>query len=277
MQVAFDEAKETIGFALLPILEKLMKFINQIALPAINAMSKGFGLDKGGIGESIQTLGTLIMNVFTPIWNGLVKAFGYVRDAIGDNLSVFKEFGGYIAEYLAPVVGTVLGGALQVVGKIAGGVIDVIASVIKVINGLIGGAIDGINALIRAYNAIPLLPNISQISKPTLSSPSVSGSAIGTIKAPTMPTLPTPSTSAGVSSAAKSGAAAAAATTDYSLANLKPTVTIGGAPAGYQMQPPQVTVNMGVVGDPESAARSIVDVLNRSYGRGALGAEALLL
>ena len=45
MQIAFDEAKETIGFALLPILEKLMKFINQIALPAINAMSSGFGLD----------------------------------------------------------------------------------------------------------------------------------------------------------------------------------------------------------------------------------------
>ena len=64
-----------------------------------------------------------------------------------------------------------------------------------------------------------------------------------------------------------------------SLANLKPTVTIGGAPAGYTFQPPapQVTVNMGVVGDPESAARSIVDVLNRSYGRGALGAEALIL
>jgi len=38
-----------------------------------------------------------------------------------------------------------------------------------------------------------------------------------------------------------------------------------------------VTVNMGVVGDPEAAARAIVDVLNRSSGRGALGAEALIL
>jgi hypothetical protein len=38
-----------------------------------------------------------------------------------------------------------------------------------------------------------------------------------------------------------------------------------------------VTVNMGVVGDPEAAARAIVDVLNRSSGRGALGAEGLVL
>jgi hypothetical protein len=38
-----------------------------------------------------------------------------------------------------------------------------------------------------------------------------------------------------------------------------------------------VVVNQGIVGDPEGAARSIVDVLNRSYGRGALGAEALFI
>jgi len=37
------------------------------------------------------------------------------------------------------------------------------------------------------------------------------------------------------------------------------------------------TINIGVAGDPEGVARTVVDVLNRSYGRGALGAEALLL
>lgn len=277
MQIAFDEAKETIGFALLPILERLMKFINQIALPAINAMSSGFGLDKGGIGNAITTLGNIIVNVFTPIWNGLVKAFDSIKSAIGDNLDAFKEFGGYIATYLAPVIGTVLGGALQVVGKIAGGVIDIIGGVIKVINGLISGAIDGINAIIRAYNAVPLLPNIPTVSKPSISIPSVSSSSVPTVKVPSVPTVSTPAVS-GSSSGTKSAAASSTAAME-SLANLKPTVTIGGAPAGYTFQPPapQVTVNMGVVGDPESAARSIVDVLNRSYGRGALGAEALIL
>ena len=42
-------------------------------------------------------------------------------------------------------------------------------------------------------------------------------------------------------------------------------------------QTPSVTVNIGVAGDPEGTARTIIDVLNRSYGRGALGAESLTL
>jgi hypothetical protein len=36
----------------------------------------------------------------------------------------------------------------------------------------------------------------------------------------------------------------------------------------------RVTVNMGVVGDPESAARTIIDVVNKSQQRGTLGAGA---
>ena len=285
MQIAFDEAKETIGFALLPILEKLMKFINQIALPAINAMSSGFGLDKGGIGGAITTLGNIIVNVFTPIINGLLKAFGYVKNAIGDNLDTFKEFGGYIAQYLAPVIGTVLGGALQVVGKIAGGVIDVIAGVIKVINGLIGGAIDGINALIRAYNAVPLLPNIPTINKPTLNTPSVSSASVSAPSIPSVPSMAMPSVSG-----ASTGAAAASASAARAQA-LVPTVTIGGAPAGYRPETftPTATlggapasyvtnnVNIGVAGDPEGVARAVVDVINTSYYRGGLGAQAYKL
>ena len=281
MQVAFDEAKETIGFALLPILEKLMRFINQNALPIINAFSSAFGLDKGGLGGVITNLGNIIVQTFTPIINGLVKAFGYVKNAIGDNLDTFKEFGGYIATYLAPVIGTVLGGALQVVGKIAGGVIDIIAGVIKVINGLIGGAIDGINAIIRAYNAIPILPNIPQVSKPTLSAPSAStSSSISGVLGSSIPAVPKISVptvtggSSGVAAAAASGTKAATSAATPYTSPLTQSAAIRRAEMATNVN---VTVNQGIVGDPEGAARSIVDVLNRSYGRGALGAEALFL
>lgn len=281
MQVAFDEAKETIGFALLPILEKVMTFINNNALPIINKFASAFSLDKNGVGGVITNLGNIIVQTFQPIISGLVKAFNYVKDAIGDNLETFKVFGSYIATYLAPVIGTVLGGALQVVGKIAGGVIDVIAGVIKVINGLIGGAIDGINALIRAYNAVPLLPNIPTISKPTLSAPSVSsGSSISGVLGGSIPSIPSVSVptvsggSSGVAAAASSGTkAAASAATPYTSA-LSQSDAIRRA---EMAAPVNVTINQGIVGDPEGAARSIVDVLNRSYGRGALGAEALFL
>lgn len=281
MQVAFSEAKETIGFALLPILEKVMSFINDNALPIINKFANAFSLDKNGVGGVITNLGQIIVQTFTPIISGLVKAFNYVKDSIGDNLETFKVFGSYIATYLAPVIGTVLGGALQVVGKVAAGVIDVIAGVIKVINGLIGGAIDGINALIRAYNAVPLLPNIPTISKPTLSAPSVSSSSVASPSIPSIPSVSVPSITgggAGGGVAAAAASAASAATSSYAKGSYYDPMSANTPDAKPYVTPNiSVVVNQGIVGDPEGAARSIVDVLNRSYGRGALGAEALFI
>lgn len=285
MKVAFAEAQETIGYALLPILQKLMDFINRYATPAIQALSNFFSGDNNSLNAGLNNVVTTISNIFIPVWNGLVKAFNYIKTAIGDNLETFKEFGGYIAQYLAPIVGTVLGGALQVVGKVAGGVIDVIASVIKVINGLIGGAIDGINALIKAYNAIPILPNIPTISKPTLSAPTVSTPSVPSV--PSIPTISVPTTSGttggggGVSSAASSAAAAAYVSQNLGYNPL--TGEVSGASVGAQGYNPLAgttiapTINIGVAGDPEGVARTVVDVLNRSYGRGALGAGALVL
>lgn len=278
MQIAFDEAKETIGFALLPILEKLMGFINNNALPIINAFSGAFSLNGNGLGGVITTLGNIIINTFTPIVNGMIKAFGYVRDAIGDNLDTFKEFGALIATYVAPVIGTVLGGALQVAGKIAGGVIDVIAGVVKILNGLISGAVAGINALISAYNAIPFLPNVSKISTPTVSVP--------TIKTPTVPTATTTvpkisapsgaatatSSGGGVSTAAKVAATAAAATSSGIG-----SFNAGSFRMGEEKDRAGTTINLTVTGafDKEGTARTIVDTLNNSYYRGTGGATNL--
>ncbi len=279
MQIAFDEAKETIGFALLPVLEKVMTFINQVATPAIEALNKGFS-GESGLGWYITYVSKVIQSIFVPVWNGLVSAFNDIKLAIGDNLDAFKTFGSYIATYLAPVIGTVLGGALTVVGKIAAGIIDIVASVIKVINGLVSGAIAGINALIRAYNAVPLLPNIPTITAPSLPNPSVSSASVSmpTTSSIKVPTISGASAGGGVTSAASSGskAAAAAVATPYSTALTKDAAIARAekATGGTVISP---TINIGVAGDPEGVARTVVDVLNRSYGRGALGAEALTI
>ena len=278
MQVAFDEAKETIGFALLPILEKVINFINQNALPAINAFSNAFSLDGQGLGGTITTVGNIITSVFTPIINGMIKAFSYVKDAIGDNLDTFKEFGGYIATYLAPVIGTVLGGALQVAGKIAGGIIDVIAGVVRILNGLISGAVAGINALISAYNSIPFLPNVGKISTPTVSVPSISTPGIST-SVPKIPSIPAPSTGGttggGVSTAAAVAATAAAASTGITAgSNFNP----GSFRMGEEKDRVGTTINVNVTGafDKEGTARTIIETLNDSYYRGTNGARGLI-
>ena len=277
MQVAFSEAKETIGFALLPILEKLMGFINNNALPIINAFSGAFSLNGNGLGGVITTLGNVIVNTFTPIVNGMIKAFGYVKDAIGDNADTFREFGSLIATYVAPVIGTVLGGALQVAGKIAGGVIDVIAGVVKVLNGLISGAVAGINALISAYNAIPFLPNVSKISTPTVSVPTIKTPTVPTTTT-TIPTISTPSATGatgggsvgGVTKAASVAASAATASAGISNFNV-------GSFRKAEAESMGTTINLTVTGafDKEGTARTIVDTLNNSYYRGTGGASNL--
>ena len=279
LQVAFDEAKETIGFALLPILEKLIRFINDNALPIINAFSGAFSLNGNGLGGVITTLGNVIVNTFTPIINGLIKAFGYVKDAIGDNADTFREFGALIATYVAPVIGTVLGGALQLAGKIAGGVIDVIAGVVKVLNGLISGAVAGINALISAYNAIPFLPNVGKITTPTVSVPTIQtptvSTSVGSIPSISIPSGggTTISGGEGVSTAAKVAATAASAATN---------VVSGSFNAGTFRQAEAAsmgtTINLTVTGafDKEGTARTIVETLNNSYYRGTGGATGLV-
>ena len=278
MQVAFNEAKETIGFALLPILEKVINFINQNALPVINAFSSAFSLNGNGLGGIITNLGNTIKNVFTPIISGLIKAFNYVKDAISDNLETFKVFGSYVATYLAPVIGTVLGGALQIAGKIAGSVIDVIAGVVKMLNGLIQGAVAGINALISAYNAIPFLPNVSKISTPNVSVPSIKTPTV-TTSTPSIPSISAPS--AGATTSSGGGGVAAATRTAAVAAAGVAAIPSSFNPSAARMGEERdrgATYNITVTGaiDKEGTARTIVETLNNSYYRGTGGAGNLV-
>jgi len=300
MKVAFDEAKESIGFALLPVLEKLMKYINQFAQPILDALNAGFD-GKTGLGWYLSYVSKTIQTVFTPVWNGLVDAFGSIKTAIGDNLESFKTFGAFISTYLAPVIGTVLGGALKLVGQIAASVINVIADVIDAITPMINFAVAGINKVITGLNYIKPGKDISYIPKinagdaPEISIPSTTNM--------TMPTIPSVSGGSsfassgstgggggGVATVSKDAAKAAAdaakldaqfqnapgySTSAYAMEQANVDAIIRAVEAKVAAAP--VTVNMGVVGDPEAAARAIVDVLNRSSGRGALGAEALIL
>jgi hypothetical protein len=283
MQVAFDEAKETIGFALLPILEKVINFINQHALPVINAFSGAFSLDGGGLGRTITDLGNIIKVVFTPIINGLLKAFGYIKDAIGDNLEAFRTFGTFIAKVIAPVIGEVLGTALERAGKIAGVVIDIIGGVVKILNGLISGAVAGINILIGAYNAIPFLPNVSKISMPTVSVPAVSTNIPTSASVTSGSTVFGGNTSGGTSSGTVLGgstgvstAAKSAAFATAGLAKIPSNFNVGGFRAGEEADRGMTIINVNGAIDKEGTARTIVDTLNNSYYRGTGGAGNLV-
>jgi hypothetical protein len=173
VQVAFDEAKETVGEALLPILDKLLQFINTNALPAINAFADAFSLTKGeGFGNVITNVANTVKSIVQPVFEAWQVVFEKLKKVIVDNKDNFMAFWDVI-KYIAPLIGKAIGGAVTVVGDIAEVVLAIIAKVLGAIKPLLNTAIDGINLIIKGYNAvqwgkdIPLIPKIGEGSGST--------------------------------------------------------------------------------------------------------------
>ena len=245
LKVTFDEAKESIGARLLPIIQQLVEFVVNKVVPALGKFA----------------------DFFKPI-----------TDAIKDNKEEFTLFINFIQKYVVPVLVNVLGGAFKVVGEIAGGIINVIGAVIGGLNSLIAGAVSGINALIRLYNSVPFLPNVSQISAPTINIPTVS---VPTVSSTTsMPTISVPTVTSGTTSSASGGGVAAAVagaamSTPYS-SSITQSQAIRKAEAATARDFGGINLTVNGAIDAEGTARTIVNVLNDSYFRGTGGAGAFV-
>ena len=240
LKVAFDEGVEAIGYKLLPIIEALIKIIIEKVVP---------GFEK------------------------FAKLFDPLKQAIDRNKESFQALGAFIVDYIVPVFTVALGGAISFVAKVAGGVVDIIGGIINVIRTLVSGAIDGINAMIRAYNSVPLLPNIPTISKPSFTSPTVSAPKVSTptYTAPTIAstgggstgTTGTTSSTSSVAKVASTAAAASVATGSFSAGSFRAAESASMAPV----------YNINVTGalDKEGVARQIVEIINDSTARGGGG------
>ena len=302
VQVAFDEAKETIGTALLPILDTLLKFINENALPAINAFSDAFSLTKGdGLGNVISDVAATIKKTVQPIFEGIKSVFDNVKTAVMNSKDEFSAFWD-VVKFIAPLIGKAIGDALKVVGKIAETLITVFAKVLAAIKPLINTAIDGINLVIRGLNLINPGRDIPFLQKIGDSS---SGGAAGF--SGTTPGGETFSTGTYVQNASEraqlaaalASANAAAGTTSGNTTSSGGTTSSGIAtaakvaasaassvvssnfnPGAFRMAENAnmgTTINLTVTGafDREGTARTIVETLNDSFYRGTGGAGSL--
>lgn len=287
LNVAFDEAKETIGFALLPVFEKLITFINDNALPIIKALSEGFSLtDSNGFGKIVTDVAGTLKKTFTPILEGVRDIFNNVKTAVMNSKEEFSAFW-EVVKFVAPIIGTVIGKALSVVGDIAETILTIVAKVMGALKPLINTAIDGINLAIKGYNAIQWGKDIPQIPKigstATVGAAGFSGtmpngtsfSTGGTTTGSTGLTGGgTTTTTTGGGGGGIAGAVAAAA----SAAN---NVVTGSFNAGRfreaEMANSGTTINLTVTGafEPEGTARTIVDLLNNSWYRGTGGGSNL--
>jgi hypothetical protein len=93
LKVGFDEAKESLGVALLPQVERFIGFLNDTGIPTLNAFIAGLTGDKGlsaSLNEtqrSAESFGKGI-SVITSIISGFIT---FVREAIGLVVSLANE------------------------------------------------------------------------------------------------------------------------------------------------------------------------------------------
>lgn len=237
-----SELADTIGTKLKPAFEDLIKFFNEYIIPAFKIWW-GFLTDVIIPG---------IVKTFTPILQGLKEAFQTIAEKIDDNREKLKPFldfmiaiGKFIYTTLAPALGTVLGGALKVIGVLIGGLIDLFANLVSVITGVV----NAIKSLVNLVKNNPLVKGIGNVIDSVFGGARATGGAV----------------SAGKSYLVGEQGAEMFVPTNNGM--IVPNNALAGGGGGSTIN---LTVNGAI--DPEGTARTIVDVLNRSFSRGTLGA-----
>jgi len=117
----FNEAKEAVGTALLPIIEKLIEFVIEYGVPIINKFK---------------------------------DAFDVVKDAIDRNRDNFTEFATLLRTVVFPIVEKIFGFLLDVGVKAASAIIDAFGSIVGAITPVLNFVIAGINKVIDGLNFI---------------------------------------------------------------------------------------------------------------------------
>jgi hypothetical protein len=117
----FNEAKEAVGTALLPIIEKLIEFVIEYGVPIINKFK---------------------------------DAFDVVKDAIDRNRDNFTEFANLLRTVVFPIVEKIFGFLLDVGVRAASAIIDAFGSIVGAITPVLNFVIAGINKVIDGLNFV---------------------------------------------------------------------------------------------------------------------------
>jgi hypothetical protein len=284
-----ENAKVTIGDALLPIVLELATFFSKNVIPIVQNLADAFGSNKdktAGVNGILNNLVSTISALVIPIFDGLRKAFDKIKDTVKENKDEFQAFFDLI-KAAAPIIGTVIGKAFEVIAQIASVVLNVMANVVSALRGLVNTAIDLVNIAIRGFNLIKPGSDISLVGKLGVSS----GGSSGGISVPTA-SLPSGFKPAGSSISSTGSTGSTTSTTTASngssgIAGVSTAVasvsSIGSFNAGRFREAESASMapvyNINVTGalDKEGVARQIVEIINESSYRGGGGAGSALI
>jgi hypothetical protein len=315
LTVAFDEAKETVGSYVLDALTPLVSSFVDKGIPAIQDFAKNLGETLGpAFGAIFKVIRDDLLPILTswwkflynevipaigkvvgPILEGLRSAFDKIKKAISDNSTELEPFYGFLKQvwtfidkYLAPILGGVFKTALEGIGTIAAGLVTTFSK-------LVGFLTNTYNAVKKIIDFLKNNPVTNFFSGSTDKSLKASvdfeeeddsgdtSTGFGKPKG-SFPIDPSSPTFTGAPLSAYSPGMQAAilrreelkAETERLRKSREDAAAARLAATGGLSTAERITVNIGVVGDPESAARTIIDVVNKSQARGTLGAGAFL-
>jgi hypothetical protein len=281
IKIATSEAKEAIGAALLPVVQRLADFLLVNVVPNLESFINGL-TGKGGLKlatenatESAYKWGEQIKKVFATIVD--FKDELIVVTAVIAGIFVISKIAAGVTATIALIKTLIAAYNLLKASAIVTGVATAFA-----LNPLLGvGAVALAAGVLAGATA---LANNSDFEMPSTGAiPFSSGFAPATdnggIAMPAIPKVVVPDV-AGLNAAAKSVETSAKVTDQFFGGAINTgSSNYGGLGGAGQAGGggTAVTVNIGVVGDPEAAARTITDVMNNSYYRGTGGANAFAL
>ena len=180
LTIAFDEGKETVGAFILDAITPMVEVIVNKVVPAISDFTNN-------LGEKLAP----VMKIIQPIINGVRSAFNSVKTSLDDNnerLQPFYDFMvaiyNFAKDFLAPLIGKVLGGVFTTLGKVIAALIDNFADFVQTLNNIYNRIMSIINAIKSAASTVsrffgggasnasfetpnvasPALPGVSQTS-----------------------------------------------------------------------------------------------------------------
>ena len=143
LKVGFDEAKESVGAALLPAVTAFIDYITNRLIPMLIEAKD--------------------------------RALAPIKKAFEDNREAIMDLWKFTKDYLVPLFEFALVNAIVGVGKTVGTIVNIIGTAIDKIKSFVDSAKSAINSLIDLYNRIPVLPNVNKIEfmpqQPTPSAP----------------------------------------------------------------------------------------------------------
>ena len=257
LKVAMNEAKEAIGYALLPYVQKMVDWFTAKVVPAIQRFVDKVQKDglKKAVKDAASEFGRFVQQADG--WTGVIidlttsivalaaaikslKIIVDVTDAVKAGLQAFGALGNVFAGIsisagmMAGIFASVLATVYEFVGLMRSTersdfleyILNTLKLIANIIPYIINTMVMALNPIIDVFNKIPLLPNLGKLS--------------------TLPTF------------------------DYTF-NTSPG---GGAPVTYQgpgaTAPIDVTINTGI-GDPVAIGREVERVLSAHRRRGGKG------